>query len=128
PDPEADPPEDVSMPENAWAALNRECREQLPLPVRLPLEHILGALIETVEKRRLELEAQVSRGWSKRRRTFTRNELALHLKSTIMAFSPKYEGNEREARDWAVLVLDTAEIHCPDRHTSPVAFKAMFRR
>jgi hypothetical protein len=128
PDPEAERVEDVSMPKIAYTAVNRRRRRQLPLPVQLPLEHILAALIETTEKRRLEIEAQVSRGSSKSRRTFARNQLALQLKAIIMGLSPEFDGNERSAEDWAVLVLDAAEIRCPYRATNPSAFKRMFAR
>jgi hypothetical protein len=125
-DPEAN--QVASMERISRAAVERQRRAPPPLPVRLPLEYILAALIETTEKRRLELEAQVSREWSKRRGTHARNQLALNLKAIIMGCSSKLANDERAAEDWAALALDTAGIRCPYRHTNPAAFKGMFAR
>jgi hypothetical protein len=96
-----------------------------PLVMPLPLEHILAALIETTEKRRLEFEAQVSREWSSRRRTFARNELARNLKAIIMGCSPKLANDERAAEGWVASVLEAARIRYPRRETNLRAFKAM---
>jgi hypothetical protein len=106
----------------------RQRRKRAPLVIRLSLEHILAALIETAEKRRLEFEAQVSRERSKRRGTFARNELALNLKAIIMGFSPKFADDERAAEDWAAQVLDAARIPYAKRETNLAAFKRMFAR
>jgi hypothetical protein len=125
-DPEAEPLEDVSLPVNAWSALNRQHRKQSPLPVRPSPELIVAALMMGANRRRLELDAQGSRERSRRRGTFARNELALNLKAIAIGYSPKLA--EDQAEDWAALVLDTAGIRCPDRNTNPRAFKRMFAR
>jgi hypothetical protein len=118
----------ASLPLIARAAVRRQRRERLPLVLPLPLEHILAALIETTERRRLEFEAQVSREWSRNRRTFARNELALNLKSIIMGCSPALANDERAAQGWVASVLDAAEIPYPKRETNPTAFNRMFAR
>ena len=107
-------------------AVKRQRREMSPLLSPLPFEHILGAWIESTEKRSSELEAQVSRERTKRRRTYARNQLALNLKAIISGYSPKFANDEGGAEDWAVVVLDTAGISCPDRNKSPKDFRAMF--
>jgi hypothetical protein len=130
-DPEAEPLEDVSLPENAWSALNRQHRKQSPLPVQLPLELILAAHIEKADRRRSELEAQVSPGRSRSRGTFARNELALNLKAIAIGYSPKLAEDQREAeaKDWAASVLRAAGFErVPYRETNPRAFERMFAR
>jgi hypothetical protein len=107
-------------------AVKRLRREMSPLLWPLPLEHILGAWIESTEKRSSELEAHVSRERTKRRRTYARNQLALNLKAIISGYSPKLANDERGAEDWAALVLVSAGISCPDRDNSPKDFRAMF--
>jgi hypothetical protein len=92
----------------------------------LPLEHILAAYIETTEKRRLEFEAQVSRKWSKRRKTHTRNELARNLKAIIMGCSPALAEDQRGAEKWVALVLNAARILYPERESNLKAFNGMF--
>ena len=118
------------MPELARRDVGGWRRQLLPHKtgpvVTLPFEWILAALIDATESRRAEFEKRVSRGWSKRRRTHWRNELALNLKAIIMGCSPKMKHDERAAEKWVANVLDTVSIRYPDPDTNHKAFHAMF--